>query len=160
MTFLASAPGAANAMDIVVLVTRQVVVEHMADVGNIETACGYIAADEKRDLAIAELVEGFHAALLVHVAMDGPCIEPMFYEGLQQDGNFDLAIAEDDGIAHAWTAKQFAEGFAFGPIFACWAIGEGLGNRLGRSGGRGDFDTDRVNQELLGKAGDFGRHGR
>ena len=70
-----------------------------------------------------------------------------------------LAVAEDDGVLHAFgRADQAAQRVALVVRLAA-----GLGQKLGRGGdggGRaGDFDADRIVQKLFGDAPDFRRHG-
>src|SRR5262249_36566463 len=78
--FAARATRTADAVHVVVRLPRQVEVEHVRNVGNIEAAGGHVAGSEQVDLARAELVERFHAALLVHVAMECASIEAVLQQ--------------------------------------------------------------------------------
>ena len=54
---LAGAAGAADAVDVIVGVARRLVIEHMADVGNVEPARGDVGGDQELQIAGAEAVE-------------------------------------------------------------------------------------------------------
>src|SRR5258706_3270024 len=66
----AGAGGAADAVDVVRGVLRQVVIEHVADVGNMQAARGDIGGDEHRQFALVELAQEAQALHLRHVARD------------------------------------------------------------------------------------------
>ena len=66
---LAGAAGAADAMDVILGMMGRVVIDDVADVGNVEAARGDVGADEQLDLAVAERVERGHARALVEIAV-------------------------------------------------------------------------------------------
>ena len=78
MAFLTGATCASDTVDIILRMCWNVEVKHMADRTDIDTAGGNIGTDEDLDFAVLELVEGFHAMALAHVAMQCTSVEPMF----------------------------------------------------------------------------------
>ena len=77
---LSGAASAADAVHVIVGLPGNVVVEYVADVGNIEAARGDIGGGEKLDAAFAEGVERRHARRLVEIAVDGAGAEAMLHE--------------------------------------------------------------------------------
>lgn len=75
--FSASAPGPADAMDIVVGMMRHVEIEYVADIGNVETAGGHVGGDQQRHLILAKLIERGGASRLIHVAVQRDCGKAM-----------------------------------------------------------------------------------
>src|SRR6266516_1280510 len=67
------APGAADAMHVVVGMVWDVEVEDMADGGNVEAARGDVGGNQQRDFVLAELIERGRARRLVHVAVQRDC---------------------------------------------------------------------------------------
>ena len=65
----ASATGAANPMDIILRMGRDIEIEHMADVWNIEPARRDVRANDEVDAAALERIERGRAGALIHVAM-------------------------------------------------------------------------------------------
>ena len=64
-------PGAADAVDVIVGMMRDVEIEDVADGGNIEAAGGDVGGHQQRNLAFAELIQRLGAGRLIHVAMQG-----------------------------------------------------------------------------------------
>src|SRR5262249_35090188 len=60
---------AADAMDVIVGMVRDVEVEDVADGGNVEAARGDVGGNQQRDFVLAELIQRGHARRLVHVAV-------------------------------------------------------------------------------------------
>ena len=71
IAFGAGARRAADAMHVVGVVLRQVVVEHVADVGNVQAARCHVGGDHHRQLAAVEFLQVAQALVLRHVARDG-----------------------------------------------------------------------------------------
>src|SRR6266478_7493778 len=95
------APGAADAMHVVVGVVRDVEVEDVADGGNVETARGDVGGNQQRHFVLAELIERGRARRLVHVAMQRDCGKAVPDERTMQRRDLALAVAEDDRIGQA-----------------------------------------------------------
>ena len=94
----AGAAGAADAVDVVLGMDRDVEVEDVADVRDVEAARRDVGGDEERHLAVAEAFERGHARALVHVAMQRDGGEAVPDQGLVQERHLGLAVAEDDGV--------------------------------------------------------------
>ncbi len=70
VAFRAGARGAADAVDVVLGVLRQVVVEDVGDVRDVQAARGDVRADQDREFAAVEVGDHPQALLLRHVARD------------------------------------------------------------------------------------------
>src|SRR3954470_24032851 len=66
-----SAAGAADTMNVIVGMMRNVKIEDVAHLGNIEAAGGDVGGDQQGQLTLAELVQRSRAGRLVHVAVQG-----------------------------------------------------------------------------------------
>ena len=62
---------ATNAMDIILMVRREVIVHDMSDPVDVDAARGYIRGHKNTDLSIAEFIKGTEALVLGTVGMDG-----------------------------------------------------------------------------------------
>jgi hypothetical protein len=62
----------ADAVDVILRVVGDVVVEHVAHGRNVEAAGRHVARHQDRGLALPESVERRHAGVLVHVAVRAP----------------------------------------------------------------------------------------
>ena len=124
----AGAAGAADAVDIVLGMDRHVVVEDVADVGNVEAACRDVGGDEIFQLAVAKAGEHRHACALVHVAMQRAGVELVLDQRLVELRHLDLAVAEDDRVLQAvgLGVHQVAQHLALVP-----RLGAGLDQLLG-----------------------------
>src|SRR5260370_30444789 len=63
------APGAADAVDIIVGMVRDIEIEDMAHLQNVEAPRGDVGGDEQRHFVLAELIDRYGARALVHVAV-------------------------------------------------------------------------------------------
>src|SRR5437899_20269 len=80
MALPAGSSRAADAVDIILRMDRRVIVEDMADFGNIEAAGGDVGGDEIGDLSGAERFEGLEPRMLVHIAVQCRSIEAVPFE--------------------------------------------------------------------------------
>jgi len=67
---LARAARPADAVDVILGMARHIVVEDVADIGDVEPARGHVRGHEEPERAVAEAVERAGADRLVEVAMD------------------------------------------------------------------------------------------
>src|SRR5580692_9349100 len=72
--------GAADAVNIVVGMMRDVEIEDVADGRNIEAAGGNVGGDQKRNVAFTKLVERPHTRVLINVTMQSADVEPMLFQ--------------------------------------------------------------------------------
>ena len=124
-------------------------------VGNIEAAGGDVGGDQQRHLALAELLQRRGARRLIHVAVQGADAEAVLLQRFVDDGDFALAVAEDDGVLEVLgIAQQAAQDIA---LLVGLAPGRHLQLRDGDGGGRGlrNLDPRRIVQEGLGDAARF-----
>src|SRR5579862_5731840 len=82
---LAGAAGPADAVHVVVGVVRNVVVEDMADIGDVQTARGDVRGHQQLQLALAESVERLHPLALFEVAVDRRGVVAVLLQRLGDD---------------------------------------------------------------------------
>ena len=70
IAFRLGATGAADAVDVVLVLVGKVVVDDVGDAGDIDSTGGDIGADKNAELALLELIEGALALVLSSVAVD------------------------------------------------------------------------------------------
>ena len=73
-------PRSADPVDIIVGMMRDVEIEDVTDLGDIEAARRDVGCDQERQFAFAELIERRHARGLIHVAMQGAHGETVFLQ--------------------------------------------------------------------------------
>ena len=106
-------------MDVILRVVGNVVIEDVADGRDVEAARRDVAGDQDRHLAGAEAVEGRHARVLVHVAVQGGGGEAVPLQRPVQDRHVALAVAEDDRVLQVRrAADQVAQGLALLEVLA------------------------------------------
>ena len=147
-------------MHVVIGMMGDVEIEHVAHDRNVEAAGGDIGGHQQRDFTLAELVERRGAGRLVHVAMQGADAEAVLLQRFVNDGDFTLAIAEDDRVLKILgVAQQTAKNVALVVRFA--TAGDLELRHADSGGGRlRYFDPLGIVQEGFGDAADFRRHRR
>ena len=80
--------GAADAVDIVLGVLREVVVDDVAHLLDVQAARGHVGADHDRELAALEIVEDLEALSLLHVAGDDPAWKAVGVQPLMEAPRF------------------------------------------------------------------------
>src|SRR5690606_15691507 len=126
-----------------------------------ETTRSDVRGDEQFETAGTETVEHGHARALVHVAMQRSGLELMLEQRLEEVGNLDLAVAEDDRVLEtvAFLANKPAKRLALVPGLAS-RFDEALRDAAVRGRRLGDLYAHRRLQELFRQLGDFRRHRR
>src|SRR5262249_9626798 len=84
----ARATGTADAMDVIVGVVRDIEIEDVADIGNIEAARRDVGGDKQRHFVLAKLLQGRHPRLLVHIPMERHGGKSMANERAMQGRDF------------------------------------------------------------------------
>ena len=156
----ATAPGAAraaDAVDVVVAIVREIVIEDDFDVIDVEAAGGDVGGDEEIEAALAELRDDALAHGLGHVAMHFVGGVTARDEMLGQFVDHHLGGAKDDAEGDVLQIDEAAEDVELGAAvdFVVDLLDGGHGERL-----RFDGDVDRVLGEgldqLLNRAGQRG----
>ena len=99
LTTAASATGAADAVHVRLGVIRDVVVDHVGDALDVETAGSHVGGHQDVQAAVLELVHGALALLLRNIAVDGGRIVAGLLEAVRHLFGLVLSAAEDnDGI--------------------------------------------------------------
>src|SRR2546428_5889767 len=89
------ARGSADAMDVGLCVLRNVVVEHVRHLGDVQTAGGDVGRHQVRELALTEIAQHVLARLLAHVAVDRRHRQAAPLQCGHQPIDADLHLAED-----------------------------------------------------------------
>ena len=92
-------------MDIALLALRQMVVNNVADVGNIETARSQVGADEHICRAVAETVEGVFALALFQSSMKATGSEALFTQ-IAVDTFYGITVVQEDNGTFVTKAEQ------------------------------------------------------
>src|SRR6266446_1289251 len=158
----AASPGAtrtADAMDVIVGVVRDIEIEHMTDIGNIESPRRYVGGHKQRHFVLAKLLQCGRAGLLVHIPMECDRGKSMANERAMQGRDFALAVAENNCVLETLGgANEPPQRLAF---FVRVAAGfhQILCGGSNSAGGTGNLDADRLVKKLLGDSPDLRRHG-
>src|SRR3989344_8704616 len=95
LAFLLRAAGAADAVDVVVVSGRQVVVDDARNVGDVETAGGHVGRHQHFDAFLLEVGESAQTGALVLVAVNGFGLDAFPFEGDSQLFSPMLSASED-----------------------------------------------------------------
>ena len=145
-------------MYVVVAGPGDIVVEHVADIRDVETARSHIGGRQQHDFAVAELVQRRHPRTLIHIAVQSAGIEAVLDQRLVQDRDIALAIAEYDRVANLLGADQFTQQLALGPVLAVRAKTELLCDRLRRRRRFRDLDPHGILEKGIDEPLDFRWH--
>jgi hypothetical protein len=77
VAFGSSPRGAPDAVHVVGGILRQIEVEYMTDVGNVQATRGNVGRDQHREIAVVEIAQEGEAFLLRHITRDRLCREPV-----------------------------------------------------------------------------------
>jgi len=155
-TLAAEAATAANSVEVVLHVGREVVVDNDVHVVDVDTAGNEIGGDEDAGVAVAEVVHDLLTLALGHVGVDGGDGVVGLVELLGHVVDLSAGVDEDDGLGNGDGLVEVHEGLELvvlldGDVELLDAIqGEGL---------LADEDAGRVAHELLGELEDVAGHG-
>ena len=102
----AGARGAADAMHVVFGIVRQVEIEHVAHVGNVQAARGDVGGDQHGDVAVVEIAHHLQALGLRHVAGQGLGHEAVGGQGALEHLGDAPGIDEHHGAARVDAPQQ------------------------------------------------------
>ncbi len=128
----------------------------MADGGNIEPTRRDVRADEEADFAILELVQGFHALPLFHVAVQGGGIVAVPLERPVQDADVAFSVAEQQCVLDHLGAQEGTQG---GALVARSDHRHRLLHGFRDRSRRRHRNLLRLAQEAVGQPTDFRGHG-
>ena len=161
----ARAAGAPDAVDIVLGMAGQVIVEDVADRRDVQAARRDVGRDQQAQLAVAERFQRAGPLALVQVAVDRGRVVSVFRQRLGDDVDVRLAVAEDDGVGQplALGVDQGAQQVALllgGHVAAGGGqLDQALRDRLAGRGLARDLDPFGRVQEGVGDPLDLGGHG-
>src|SRR5262245_42833639 len=156
---LAGPAGTADTVDIVVGLPRNVEIEDVADIGNVEPTGGNVARRQELNAPLAEGVKRCHTAHLIHITMQRTGIEAVLLQRLEQDRHIALAIAEDDGVFDVLRPDQLAQHLTLLPILRGGTVAKELGDGIGGGGGPSHLDARGVAQKCIDEPLNLGRNG-
>ena len=150
------AAGAADAVDIVVVGSRQVVIDDMRDADDVEPARGHVGGHQDLDVMLLEELERFLALGLALIPVNGLGLEALGGDGAGEPLDAVLGASEDEHLVEAGLAQERAEIFAF--------VGTGRhADHILVDASRGlaglDGDGDWIFQKLMDERLDLRRYG-
>ena len=157
MPRLAGARGAADAVDIRLGLHRQVVVDDMGDVVDVESARGDIGGDQHRHAAGPETVERAHALVLRLVAVDRVGVDARGLELAHQPVGAVLGLGEHHGAVHVDRVEQVDQQLG---LLRLQHEVELLVDAVDRARHRRHGDGDRLVEQRVREVADLLRHGR
>ena len=102
----ACARGAADAVNVAFRLVGQLVVDHMGDIGNIDTACGDIGRNENAYATVAEGLKRPHPRALRLVALERRGAEPRLHKIAANAISTALGTGKDQDAVHDLIGKQ------------------------------------------------------
>src|SRR5690606_38212028 len=99
-TALAGAAGAADAVDVVLRLLRQGVVDHVADAVDVDAAARHVGGHQHLDGTGLEVVEGFDPLVLGHLTGQQADAEALAAQLFLQLAALVAAVGEDDHAVH------------------------------------------------------------
>ncbi|CFE00772.1 Uncharacterised protein [Bordetella pertussis] len=148
----AGAAGAADPVDIVFGVVRQVVVDDAGHAGHVQAARRDVGRHQHFQIAGLERLERLHAVALGLVAVDRLGLHAVTLELARQPRGADLGVGKHDDLLQAARLDQVHHRRPLG--IAMHLVGD-LRDGVGRGVARGDFDLHRVVQVRTAQLADF-----
>ena len=106
---LASPTSSTDTMNVVLDVLREVVVDNVLNVRNVQTSTGYIGGNENGNLALAEVFQGSVALGLVFITVDGCHWPTASAELVGQVVTGSLGLCENDRFDHTAGMEGLSE---------------------------------------------------
>ncbi len=155
LAFLARAAGAADAVDVALLVEGHVVVEDVCDAGDVEAASGDVGGDEHFEFSVFESADDVLPLSLFDVAVEGAGLTAASDEDFAEFIGFAAGAAEKDGLVGLFgidDADDGVESFGFlDDVERLLHVGVG-GVLLD------EVDGDGLLEDVLGEFADGGGH--
>jgi hypothetical protein len=148
--------GAADAVDILVGHIGQLVIEHMADAGDVDTARGDIGRDQHLQMAVAETLHRGGALALALVAMDRGGLDACARQMADNAVGTMFGAGEDQ---RAVDASSFRRWLSKRLLFALVDKGHILLDAFRRGRRRGYRNADRIVEETVAQFGNRLGHG-
>ena len=154
----ARTPGAADAVDIGLVVFGAVVVDDVRDTFDIDAACGHVGGDEDVDLAFTKAVERLFTGNLGHVTVKRRRRKATFLEVIGNALRSALGAREDDDPTGAFGLQDAGDDFGLVHVMGLEHELCRRGHHLGVFAGLG-ANVHRVAHVLAGETDDRARHG-
>lgn len=148
---------ATNAMEVVLLLLREVVVDDNGDLLDVNTTSKEIGGDEDTGLAIAELLHDGVALILTHISVQGRDGKVLTEEGLSELLDLAASVTEDDGLGDAQALVEISQGLELEGLLADVNV-ELLDTFQGQFVSL-DHDADGIAHEAVAHRQDFLGHG-
>ena len=146
-------------MDVIVWAARRLVIEDVAHVRHVETACGDVRGNQECEIARAKTIKRLGAHRLIEIAVDGRGVKAVTLQRERNHIDVGLAIAKNDAVADILAAHGRAQGGAARARVAARQRNDALFDGRRRGGRFGHFDALGIVQKSLREAGDFRGHG-
>ena len=150
------AAGAADAVHVALGVDRDVVVDDVADVVDVDAARGHVGGHQHADLAGLERIEGALPLALVLVAVDRCCLHLRAHQALHHAVGAVLGAGEDQ---HAPHVVAFQESLQERLLHLARDVVDALLDLGSRACHRRHFHAHRIGEERVRQVADLLRHG-
>ncbi len=153
----AGTTGAADPVDIGLVVVGALVVDHVADPGDVDPASGHVGADQDVHLVLVELLQRLLPRHLVQIAVDGGCLEAAIDQFVGEALRGSLRPGEDHGLGAVLGLQDPADDLRLVQIVRL--VDVLIGVRHGHVGvDRLGADVDRLVQVAPGQSHNRRRH--
>ena len=149
----AGTPGAANAVDVVFRIERNIKIEDGRHILDVQTACRHVGADQQIHLSAFERLQCLEALILALVAMQGGGVQAFALERAGQPRAAQFAVDENKGLLDSARLQNLMQGMALVVIANTVKM---LFNGGSRAIGAAHLDRRRVLQIAAGQALDLG----
>jgi hypothetical protein len=148
---VAAAAGAADAVDVVFVAGRHVVVDDVRHSVDVQSAGGHVGGDEDAQTSVTEALERALALSLGHVAVDGAGPEAALHEVFAEAFGAALGAGEDDDLAALRLDEDVVEVFhlLLAAVDVHHVLVDVLGGRA-RLDGHGDRVLEELDGQVLG----------
>lgn len=148
---------ATNAMEVVLLLLREVVVDDDRDLLDVDTTGKEIGGDEDTSLAIAELLHDGVALILTHISVQGRDSKVLTKERLSELLDLAASVTEDDGLGDTQALVEIGQGLKLEGLLADINV-ELLDTFQGKLVSL-DHDADGIAHKTVAHGQDFLGHG-
>ncbi|CAH0053234.1 unnamed protein product [Clonostachys solani] len=157
-TRVSSTTSTTNTVDVVVNVSRQVIVDDVGDIGDIETTGSNCSGNEDGAASISEEFEGTLTFTLGTITVNGGGREVLVNEEIGERVRHALGLNEDEGQAAGMGVENIKENRALVNVFNVLnALSDVLRGRTDTSNGEENIVLEEIPSEHLDIAGEGGR---
>jgi hypothetical protein len=157
-TSVSSTAGTTNTMDVVVNVGREIIVDDVGDVGNIETTSSHSSSDEDGATTVSEELQSTLTLALGSVTVNGSGREVLVDEEVGQRVCHALGLDENESQTASMSVKNVKQNGTLVDILDVLdLLGDVLRGGTNTTNGKEDVVLEEVTSEHLDVAGEGGR---